>query len=49
MYWPCTIGHKKYRADNLDYLSKHKKHVIGEKLGDNDENDDGIVDEIKHE
>jgi len=33
----------------LIICQKHKKHVIGEKLGDNDVKDDGIVDEIKHE
>ena len=33
----------------LIICQKHKKHVIGEKLRDNDEKDDGIVDEIKHE
>ena len=43
-----------YRADHLDICQKHKKHVIAEKMGDNDEKkNDGIdfriVDEIKHE
>ena len=46
---PCNVDGMYISLKLLIICQNHKKHVIGGKLGDNDEKHDGIVDEMESE